>query len=292
MPYTPALKFAREFFEETPGSTLQKFSFEDMKRLGEDRLRRPITLARIRALYDAEIRQTDAMLAPLLKQLRRSDQGRETCILVTSDHGEGFNEHGYLLHDRASLFEDVIRVPLILWCSKSNKSQRGQVVDVPVGVVDVTPTLLDLAGLGPSEELDGRSLLPLINDKTGNERSTAAKRVIVSDADFTVENLKADDPVGDYRLALRRDSLKLIYDSRSGTRHLYDLDKDPGETTDIAEKRPNALLSFEANLRREIKKRSSLPAYEENRDGLPDDQRDQLRALGYLLPETSGDPSL
>ena len=111
----------------------------------------------------------------------------------------------------------------------------------------------------------------------------------MSDVDLTIENPGGTDPVGDYLLALRRGPLKLIYDSRGGVRQLYDLARDPGETTDLAAERPDTLLAFEPILEREIARRSALPPYEPTRDALPEDQQDQLRALGYILPDASGD---
>jgi len=113
--------------------------------------------------YDAEILQVDRELAKLRQRLEsRGFDERNTVLIVTADHGEEFADHGGMLHGH-SLFDELIRVPLVM---RGRGIPGGKRVGGQVQLVDVTATLLDLAGLlqppGESPELDGVSLLPAL----------------------------------------------------------------------------------------------------------------------------------
>ena len=99
-------------------------------------------------LYDEEVFFTDAGIGRLLGALRRLDRYDDTIIVVTSDHGEEFREHGWLGHTR-TLYQELVRVPLIV----SAPGHRGEarVVNEPVSLVSVTPTILDLLGIDAPE---------------------------------------------------------------------------------------------------------------------------------------------
>jgi arylsulfatase A-like enzyme len=111
------------------------------------------------ALYDAEIRSTDRALGELLDVLANRGLADETLVVVTSDHGEGFDEHGLLGHGKG-LFEELTKVPLaISWPAGIAAGQR---ID-GVALEDVVPTVLDLLGApSQSERLDGRSFAGLL----------------------------------------------------------------------------------------------------------------------------------
>jgi len=120
-------------------------------------------LAYLVGRYDAEILQVDRELARLRQRLEsRGFDERNTVVIVTADHGEEFADHGGMLHGH-SLFDELIRVPLVM---RGHGIPSGERVGGQVQLVDVTATLLDLAGLleasGESRELDGVSLLPAL----------------------------------------------------------------------------------------------------------------------------------
>ena len=110
------------------------------------------------ALYDGEITYWDFRLGEMFDYLDSIDLLEESIILVTSDHGQMFGEHGKWLH-RNSLYEEVLRVPFLL--RYRDLITPGQVITTPVQTLDVTPTLLDLAGLPVPDTMQGMSLLPL-----------------------------------------------------------------------------------------------------------------------------------
>jgi arylsulfatase A-like enzyme len=119
------------------------------------------------ALYDGEIRYTDGYLERLFALLAEHGIDAENSILIlTADHGEEFRDRhpgdpGGWFHAR-TLYEELIRVPLLL--SLPRRQFAGRVVDEPVGLIDLVPTVLDVLGIDGSgfDQFEGRSLLPLL----------------------------------------------------------------------------------------------------------------------------------
>lgn len=116
----------------------------------------PDGLRRMVALYDGEIARADRYLGELLDVLDEELGGR-VAVVVTSDHGEEFLEHGDLEHGFGKVFDPNVRVPLVV---KAPGATPGRRVEVAVSGIDVAPTLLELAGL-LHDDLPGRSLLSL-----------------------------------------------------------------------------------------------------------------------------------
>ena len=100
--------------------------------------------------YDAEIRYTDAQIGRLLDWLQDSPLQGKTYVIIHSDHGEGFGLHGYRYHGQ-HLYNDQVHVPLIV----SGPGIRSIQIDTPVSLIDVVPTVLDLAGVPRTSDLRG-----------------------------------------------------------------------------------------------------------------------------------------
>lgn len=111
------------------------------------------------ALYDGEINYWDDQLGKMLVYL--NDQGilENSIIVITSDHGQMFGEHGKWVH-RNSLYEEVLRVPLLI--SQPGVTPAEQVITAPVQMMDITPTLLEMVGITVPDHMQGQSLLPAI----------------------------------------------------------------------------------------------------------------------------------
>lgn len=110
------------------------------------------------ALYDAEITELDAKIAPIL---RLADEN--TIVVVTSDHGESFS-HEYYFNHRAGLWDEITHVPLLISHTKEAK------ISQQVGLIDLLPTVLDLAGLPKDERMQGVSKVALLEGEgTGRE---------------------------------------------------------------------------------------------------------------------------
>jgi arylsulfatase A-like enzyme len=128
--------------------------------LDGDRSFTPFEREMIRKLYAAEVRNMDAELGLLVAALEAEDLWENTWLIVTADHGEQLGERGHYLHGE-TLDPHEIRVPLFI----SGPNRREATVDTPVSLIDLAPTILDLAGLDPPESFHGRSLAPAIDGK-------------------------------------------------------------------------------------------------------------------------------
>jgi arylsulfatase A-like enzyme len=224
----------------------------------------------LRGLYDGEVASLDAGLAPLFEGLRARGFLEDGIVVVTADHGEEFREHGFLGHG-TNLYDDQLRVPLLL---RVPGGRAGVVVEEPVSLVDVAPTLLDLLGLAPEPRHEGRSLAP------GLYGHGAARRDVLAE-------LLPTSPKGDlarHDAALVRWPAKLLLDRTPPDvpvrTELYDLANDPGETRDdppvLASERPGLLAALQA-WRTALGTRAS--AHEQGT--VTPAMQERLRALGY-----------
>ncbi|MFT7167027.1 MAG: arylsulfatase A-like enzyme [Paracoccaceae bacterium] len=171
-------------------------------------------LAELIRLYDSEIAYTDRQIGLLLDTLRESGQWDDTFIIVTADHGEEFLDHGRFGHAK-SLFSELIHVPLVLKLPASSSAARS-VIDEPVALIDLYPTVLAVVGLEATTELEGRALLPL--PPTGRTLFSETGRTRAASAAMS-------------------GSLKLIQ-RPDGRLQLFDLATDPGEKSNLAKLRP------------------------------------------------------
>jgi arylsulfatase A-like enzyme len=146
-----------------------------LDRFGDDGLRQAPDPVLQRELdnYDREIRFVDDKLRELVGTLEAQGLAESTLLVVLSDHGEEFGEHGLFQHGGA-VYEETLRVPLVL---VGPGVPAGVRIDAPVSLIDVLPTLLDLAGLPAVPGTDGISLAPLL---TGG--AAPAERTLFAEA--------------------------------------------------------------------------------------------------------------
>ncbi|MCA9545541.1 MAG: sulfatase, partial [Myxococcales bacterium] len=181
--------------------------------------------------YDEEIRYTDAQLERVLARLDGAPFKGRTYVVVHSDHGEGFGEHGYRYHGQ-HLFDDQIHVPLVL----AGPGLAPRTVAPPVPLLDVTPTLLDLAGAPLTGDLRGRSLLAWAGDRAPTPRPVFAE--MLADSNHSDRRVIIDWPY------------KLQWGITFGEHTLYDLSVDPGETRDLSREKPTEFRRLYGHLRR------------------------------------------
>lgn len=256
-PYHPPADLARTFIDPSyrgtiTGSSAELFAVADGRRRvdGSD-------VARLVDLYDANLRYGDGILAMVLERLQRAGRLAETDVVVTSDHGEGFGEHGVFLHDVA-LYDELIHVPLVV--RRAGARPKADPDALGDGV-DLLPTLAAIEGLPPLAGAVGRSLL------TGG-----GKAHVLSYA----HDLRS--------VALRTRAEKYIR-HQDGREELYRLDTDPGEKRNLAASAPAG--SREADLAR-----AELAAYPHGRSGaaprreISSETASRLLALGYLAPSS------
>ncbi len=107
--------------------------------------------------YDGDVRRADDALARLFAALDELGLWETTLVIVTSDHGEEFGEHGRIGHEE-TLHREALHVPLLV----AAPGLEPRTVETPVGLADLVPTVLELAGVASARTLDGRSLAPLL----------------------------------------------------------------------------------------------------------------------------------
>ena len=123
----------------------------------------PRDIEHLVALYDGEIAYWDAMLGQMLGFLRGRGLLDNAAVVVTSDHGDMFGEHGLWTHGN-SVYEEVVRIPLLV--RYPGITAAGLTVDAPAQHIDIMPTLLEWAGAAPVAGLDGVSLSAVVGGQT------------------------------------------------------------------------------------------------------------------------------
>jgi choline-sulfatase len=226
-------------------------------------------VAHLLALYDGEIRYTDATIARMLGLLDRAGLLDHTIVVVTADHGDEFLEHGGKGHQR-TLFEEVVHVPLIIWARDG--LPRGRTVTRPVSLEDVAPTILALAGLPGMPGAEGRSLVPLFAGA-----GTAGAGPPVTSALYNIGR----------RLLLlgsiRSGPTKLVYDERTHTTVRYDLAADPGERAPMPSTGGPLEAALQARVRETLTVLALLPGGRAAPPAaLPPGEVERLRMLGYI----------
>jgi N-acetylglucosamine-6-sulfatase len=160
----------------------------------------------------------DALAADLTSALRHSDELQDTLFIYTSDNGYLLGEHR--LSAKEALYEEVIRVPLIL---RGPGLPEGVTRHQPVANIDLAPTILDLAGIRPPHKLDGMSLLPIAR----NPQAEAERAILV---EFLTKR--------EFYAVRTRD---FVYaEHEHGAMELYDLERDPHQLHSLARNRSYA----------------------------------------------------
>ena len=224
----------------------------------------PAEIARLRSLYDGEVFYVDHLFGLLIDGIRELGLLDKTIVLVTSDHGEEFYEHGGFQHDR--LTEEHVRVPLLLRHPDVLQSFRTPVL---TSNVDFFPTLLSLAGIENDVQLDGRDLTRLEEgpDWIAGVSMTGGKS---------------------RGLSLRKGSYKLIRTCiPEASNALFDLASDPDELLDLSAEKPDQVRALHRELGVVMggEPCAVVQAAVNNANptvGLSDENIDALKALGYL----------
>ena len=214
------------------------------------------------AAYDSEIRLLDAKVQGLFESL---GWGESTIVIVTSDHGEGFHEHGLTGHAN-SLYDELMRVPLIVY-SGGGRFTPGR-VSAPVGHVDVLPTLRELAGLPPDPRNVGWSLAPLLREGRWDHGERPLLGHLV---EFDEKHEVRAVVLGRYKLIERR----------PGGSELFDLEADPGEARDLAGHHPEIVARLRQAYER-VEASATRYGQEGRETQLTPEAVEKLRALGYV----------
>jgi arylsulfatase A-like enzyme len=221
-PYIPPPEFRQRFAPEARGivgervKALEGLPFDeqframntdfwvDVEKFG------PEDAAYLSDLYDGEIAYTDQEIGRFLDGLRERKLLDKMVVVILSDHGEEFAEHGDYQHDQ--LYGECLHVPLLVRLPGGRLG--GTKVSGLASLLDVAPTLLELLGVEPGTSLSGRSLVPAMQSGRTTNQPVLSERVMFADA---------------YQAALRTPACTAQFRAKEGTLEDYDLATDPHE---------------------------------------------------------------
>ena len=175
--------------------------------------RTPYAVKVHRQEYYAIISHMDTQIGRILDALERTGQAEDTIVIYTADHGLAVGRHGLL--GKQNLYDHSVRVPFMITGPGVPAGERNS---APVYLQDIVPTTLEWAGLEVPEDVDFRSLLPLIR----------AESAVHYDAVYGAYL--------DLQRSITLDGFKLILYPAIGRYRLYHLEEDPQELTDLAER--------------------------------------------------------
>ena len=217
------------------------------------------------ACYSGELEMTDRWIGRLLERLDSLGLAESTAVVFASDHGFYFGEHGGLLGKmvrapgagdiewlRSPLYPECAHVPVFVRIP----GEQPRVDDRLISAIDMAPTLLDLFGVQPPAHMLGRSLLPLVRDQSlpGNEITVTAMPLAspgdgVRVVDDVFRSIREWQPI-----SVREGSWLLLFSRWSDPIELYDLESDPGCSTDVADSHPEVVRTMHEKLIAELRR--------------------------------------
>jgi len=273
VPYYPNPGFIKEPMPDGEYSG----SHHDIQRMVADgeRAWTKTNIARLRHLYDGEVAYADHAFGELMSGLKQLGLYDGALIVVLSDHGEAFWEHGMQGHGK-TLYEEEIRVPLMIKLP-GTEFESALRIGQAVSIVDITPTILDTLKLNPVAEVEGRSLLPLIN----GESRIGRLAYVFAELQFMEDTSVA---------MVRHGAMKLIatylQDQNTTFLELFNLDRDPGEANNLIgddeyEKQRNELLGALSAWESDVQDRALTPNRTELNE-MDGTSINELKGLGYI----------
>jgi arylsulfatase A-like enzyme len=235
--------------------------------------------------YDASIRAMDVELERLVEHLRGAGREGETLIVLLSDHGTEFYEHGTMFHGH-SLYGELTDVPIL--ASWPGRIAAGRTIDPVVQTIDVVPTLLELAGLPPVPEAQGQSLVPFLRPDAAPaaDGSWPGWRSRPAVSERSPNTTDAQPPRHHVSDALTGDRFKLVQNRTEGFPpfELYDWRADPLNQKDLAVAEPEVVKRMAAELDawRRRAEAQKLPADTAVAGAMSAEELQQLRSLGYI----------
>lgn len=211
--------------------------------------------------YDDRIAQADRVVGRLVQHLKAHQRYDQSTVIILSDHGEGLGDHREDAHGLL-VYEESLHVPLIM--KQPAGDRAGRRVSEPVQLIDIVPTILELAKAPVPGSLSGRSLKPLLE-----QSGQLAPRMIYAESMF-----------GAYRFGWT--GYKTITDGRyryiaGEQEELYDLRKDPGQRANLVGSQPDALTTWRGALKKIAAGTAPGAA-----SSLTADDRSKYEALGYV----------
>ncbi len=231
-PYEPLPPFAGKW--DHSGSDFN-LDYDTVKAIHEGKtIVTPELRDHLRDAYDEEMLGTDSVLAPFLRKVR--EENPNTIVVLVGDHGDEFLEHGMIGHGH-QLYDELLHVPLLFWAPNLRPLRVG----AQVRLIDVFPTVLDLAGVplpdGPRVDglrLMGRSLRALLEGQPGEDRPAPAETGGDGEPHWQLRSLCAPRDGQLYKMIRQ----EIDPEHPRAYFMLYNLTQDPGEQHDLAKDHP------------------------------------------------------
>ena len=249
------------------------YEFRDILRADISLRPTPGQLSRLVHRYENELRFMDNDLASLIASFRAQTDD-EGLIVLTSDHGEEFLDHGRLGHG-STVYREMVNVPLMIWWPKSQREALGarRVEDRAVSLLDLTPTILDALGVIAQPTpiaMQGESFLQKLSDPS---QPIQSKPIIASHARNGRRTYR-------YRDGTKVALMTHYFDERSSEYEVFSLDTDPLEQENLLIQKPELKKELIGKLTEEIRRLEA--ARSQSTDTETEANEEALRALGYI----------
>jgi len=222
-PYVPEQKYIEQIDPTLKISDTEMFSiFKDI--LLDRKVSETEKVTILKKLYQAHVREIDEAVENLFSILGKHKILQNSIIIITSDHGDEFNEHGGLSHD-GKMYSELVEIPLLIY--ESGRKQNI-ICDKLVSSIDIAPTILNLFDLKPEAKFKGASLLPL--------EAYVAKGIFGESLDKRGSREIGDEKEVHY---YREGDYKIIFCEINNSWELYDLKFDPEEKNNIINHHPD-----------------------------------------------------
>lgn len=243
------------------------------------------------SVYDEEIRYLDEYVGRFMATLRETGVADDTIVVILSDHGEEFMEHMMFGKHAHAIWQPQVHVPLMFRIPDfQSVSDR---IDTPVSLVDVAPTVLDLLRLPIPDQFVGRSLIPVLRDTVEIEEETPDPYEFSENHGYALRALLRGDRyklIHNYGRSEGKQEFLDLYPTYSknltpyGEFELYDLWRDPGETTNIFGDLADVAGPMKEELTRRLEqaKASSKPP---TAGVMSEAEKEELKNLGYMKDE-------
>jgi len=233
--------------------------------------------------YDKSLNWTDRVIGQFLYDTDELGLLTNTVVVISSDHGEAFQEHGFEGHAR-NLYREVAEVPIIIILPFV--LDPGIVVDPLIANVDLWPTILDLVGLPPMEGVDGVSQLPLILEAGGAKsapRTDGLRRPVFAEIDRRWGSAKQDpDPL----VSVSDERMRMFFPVKNPENaELYDRATDRLEQTNLAKELPEDLAAYRSLAEGYLAADESPWGTPAGVVELDEMELHQLKALGYRMEQ-------
>lgn len=270
-PYSPPAPFRGAYTGGYEGKL--RSGLGALGRIGRRRLLEltPEDRVYIRGRYLENVAFADRLVERIVRTLTAAGRFDRSLILVTSDHGEAFLEHGVFMHSR-ELHQEMLRVPLVVKWPAQVEGFAPE-VDEPATLIDLAPTLVDGLGLSAERGFQGRSLLSRVFEGIPLERPIYA----------TTRGLGDVGRLARPRWLLEQGSWRVIHDPVADRTELYAAASDPGDVDDRSAERPaQARLLLQALRIQRAFNLELLGLGPRAEAELDPELAEELRALGYL----------